>query len=387
MINKSCAIYIHWPFCIKKCPYCDFNSHVMNIVDHDMWLISYKKEIEHFSYIIKGKYISSIFFGGGTPSLMEPSTIEAILQKISSYALIDKNTEITLEANPSSFEVEKFKQFKSAGINRISIGVQSLNNESLKFLGRAHDKNTAIYAVNKANQIFNRVSFDLIYARTSQTLKEWENELHEGMKLANGHISLYQLMIEKGTVFYKMFNEGNLTIPKSDLAADMYELTNEYLKSLSYEQYEISNYCKIGQECLHNLTYWNYETYLGIGPGAHSRIIENSKSRAIMMKHNPSSWLEMVNDIGHSTQSDHILTKDEMVTEIIMMGLRINNGISIKRLEQKTSLKLEEILNMRIINEYQEADLLIINDDIIKLTDKGLMLHNYIVARIIKPNI
>ncbi|MGI4753437.1 MAG: radical SAM family heme chaperone HemW [Janthinobacterium lividum] len=378
------SIYIHWPFCLSKCPYCDFNSHIANSIDDNNWLKSYEKEIEYFKDIIQNKYIKSIFFGGGTPSLMNPKIVEEIINKISELARIDKQTEITLEANPTSFETEKFKAFKAAGINRVSIGVQSLREDDLKKLGRTHDSLQAIKTIESANKIFSRVSFDLIYARSGQELKDWQQELKQAMELVTGHISLYQLTIEKGTPFYKLFHDGNLILPSSDIAAEMYEWTNDYLESQNYFRYEISNYAKKGQECTHNLTYWNYNDYLGIGPGAHSRVIENPSSvSAIMMWHKPEKWLEAVNNKNNGIQTNSKLTKQEIIEEILMMGLRLKKGINISALEQKIDAKLENILDISSLNHYQELDLIRLDDNIY-LTYKGLMLHSYIVPRLLQ---
>ncbi|MCX4083366.1 radical SAM family heme chaperone HemW [Rickettsia hoogstraalii] len=377
------SIYIHWPFCLSKCPYCDFNSHVASTIDHHQWLKSYETEIEYFKDIIQNKYIKSIFFGGGTPSLMNPVIVEGIINKISNLAIIDNQTEITLETNPTSFETEKFKAFKSAGINRVSIGVQSLKEDDLKKLGRTHDALQAIKTIEAANSIFPRVSFDLIYARSGQKLKDWQEELKQAMQLANGHISLYQLTIEKGTPFYKLFKEGNLILPHSDAAAEMYEWTNHYLESKKYFRYEISNYALANQECLHNLTYWNYNNYLGIGPGAHSRIIDTSSSvLAIMMWHKPEKWLDSVNTKNVGIQTNTKLTYQEIIEETLMMGLRLSKGINISTLEQKLNTKLENILDMNNLKHYQALDLIKINENIY-LTDKGFMLHSYIVPRLI----
>ena len=377
------SIYIHWPFCLSKCPYCDFNSHVASTIDHNQWLKSYETEIEYFKDIIQNKYIKSIFFGGGTPSLMNPVIVEGIINKISNLAIIDNQTEITLETNPISFETEKFKAFKAAGINRVSIGVQSLKEDDLKKLGRTHDCMQAIKTIKAANTIFLRVSFDLIYARSGQTLKDWQEELKQAMQLATSHISLYQLTIEKGTPFYKLFKEGNLILPHSDAAAEMYEWTNHYLESKKYFRYEISNYAMIGHECLHNLTYWNYNSYLGIGPGAHSRIIESSSSvSAIMMWHKPEKWLDSVKTKNVGIQTNTKLTYQEIIEEMLMMGLRLSKGINISTLEQKLNTKLENILDMNNLKHYQALDLIRLDENIY-LTDKGLMLHSYIVPRLI----
>ncbi|QCS23949.1 coproporphyrinogen III oxidase [Rickettsia parkeri] len=383
VMANDLSIYIHWPFCLSKCPYCDFNSHVASTIDHNQWLKSYETEIEYFKDIIQNKYIKSIFFGGGTPSLMNPVIVEGIINKISNLAIIDDQTEITLETNPTSFETEKFKAFKAAGINRISIGVQSLKEDDLKKLGRTHDCMQAIKTIEVANTIFLRVSFDLIYARSGQTLKDWQEELKQAMQLATSHISLYQLTIEKGTPCYKLFKEGNLILPHSDAAAEMYEWTNHYLESKKYFRYEISNYAMIGYECLHNLTYWNYNSYLGIGPGAHSRIIESSSSvSAIMMWHKPEKWLDAVKTKNVGIQTNTKLTHQEIIEEMLMMGLRLSKGINISTLEQKLNTKLENILDMNNLKHYQALDLIRLDANIY-LTDKGLMLYSYIVPRLI----
>jgi len=216
------SVYIHWPFCLSLCPYCDFNSHIASTIDHDLWLNAYKQEINYFKEKLSGRQIQSIFFGGGTPSLMRPKTVKSIIDLLSNIGLISSTTEITLEANPTSYETEKFKEFKSAGINRVSIGVQSLKPEALEVLGRKHSKDEAISAIKSASKIFDRYSFDLIYAIPNQTLEDWKNELSNALELANGHISLYQLTIEKGTPFYQIFKSGQMQLPSNDSSANMY---------------------------------------------------------------------------------------------------------------------------------------------------------------------
>lgn len=377
------SIYIHWPFCLSKCPYCDFNSHVSEKVEHDIWLKSYERELEYFKDHINNKYIKSIFFGGGTPSLMKPYVVDGIIQKIASLGTVDKQTEITLETNPTSFEASKFQDFKVAGVNRISIGVQSLVEEDLKALGRQHDKKQAIQTIEKANSLFERVSFDLIYARSNQALDNWQKELIEAMQMASGHISLYQLTIEKGTLFYKLFNEGNLVIPESDLAADMYEWTNSYLKSKGYNRYEISNYATPNNECRHNLAYWQYDNYLGIGPGAHSRINIANNLHSIMMWHKPDKWLQTVNDLGVGAQNINQLSKAEMIEEMLMMGLRLEKGINVDIMQKRIGKKLSEILDTDKVDYYQKLGLVAKNiDNNLRLTSKGLMMHSYIVPRL-----
>ena len=273
-VNKSLfvypvSIYIHWPFCLSLCPYCDFNSHLSDSIDYAMWLHAYQTEIDYFANKIKGKSVRSIFFGGGTPSLMKPDIVAGIIQKIAGLAEISEFTEITMEANPTSYETQKFREFKVAGINRVSIGVQSFQQKGLEILGRKHSVREAICAIESAASLFDKYSFDLIYATPNQDLAQWQGELKFALSLAGGHISLYQLTIEKGTPFYRLFRDGKLPLPSNDIAANMYEWTSRYLQEQNYGRYEISNYATNGQECIHNLCYWNYDEYIGIGPRVH----------------------------------------------------------------------------------------------------------------------
>jgi putative oxygen-independent coproporphyrinogen III oxidase len=313
--------------------------------------------------------------------------VEGIINKLALLGIMDDKTEVTLEANPTSFEIEKFKAFNKAGVNRVSIGVQSLNNEDLKFLGRKHDAGEAIKAIEVARLIFPRISFDLIYARTNQTLQNWQKELTEAMNLASGHISLYQLTIEKGTAFFKLFQEGELIIPDQDRAADMYNWTNSYLESKNYSRYEISNYATPQNESIHNLTYWNYNNYLGIGPGAHSRIAECSGgrtiTRSIMMWHRPDKWLQSIQEEGNAIQIDHILSSQEAIEEFFMMGLRLQHGINLDSIKRFDGLKLFDMIDQKVADHYVSLQLLDYSDNNIRLTGKGLMLHNYLVPRLL----
>ncbi len=380
---KPISIYIHWPFCLSLCPYCDFNSHLSDKIDNQIWINAYKKEIDYFVNKIKNRSIKSIFFGGGTPSLMNPGIVSEIIQKLSKIGNISTNTEITLEANPSSYETEKFQEFKSAGVNRVSIGVQSLQEEQLKILGRKHSVQEAIKAIESASNIFDRYSFDLIYSIPNQNLSEWEKELKFALSFANGHISLYQLTIEKGTPFYKLFRDGKLLLPSNDIAANMYELTNSYLKENQYKRYEISNYAIKNQESIHNLCYWNYDEYIGIGPGAHSRLHESDNIKAIVMLHKPEKWLESVAEYGHGLQSNIDLQRQEIIEEVLMMGTRLESGILQEKFIQITKSNFKDNLNLKTTNHYVKQGLVEINDKYLRLTNKGLMLHNYLVPRML----
>jgi putative oxygen-independent coproporphyrinogen III oxidase len=378
---KKIAIYIHWPFCLSKCPYCDFNSHVSDSIDIEAWEEAYMKEIESYSHKIQNRNISSIFFGGGTPSLMPAKLVEKIINKLASFGKITTETEITLEANPTSVEAQKFIDFKSAAINRISIGVQSLRAGDLKFLGREHNVTEAISAIELARKTFDRYSFDLIYARPGQSLKAWQEELKDTMKIAGGHISLYQLTIEKGTPFFKKHSTGDFILPDNDVAADMYNFTNEHLSDNGYNLYEISNYAKKGEECRHNLSYWHYDEYIGIGPGAHSRIQDNGV-KAVMNIHAPSKWLEAVKMNGSGIQKNEPLTKQEITEEILMMGLRLKAGINDKRLCELTHSLFKDVINQDNLKQYIELGFVDFTNNHLKLTDKGLLMHSYIVPRL-----
>lgn len=329
---------------------------------------------------IKGKKITSVFFGGGTPSLMSPAIISEILDFLAKNCRFEANIEVTLEANPTSVESSKFENFKSAGINRLSVGVQSFIETDLKALGRKHNADEAIRAINIAAENFDNYSFDLIYARPHQTLESWKQEIEFALSLAPKHISLYQLTIEKGTPFFKLFRDGSLKLPDNELAADMYDLTNEITQAHDYHRYEISNYARPGFECEHNLNYWNYGNYLGIGPGAHSRI----NGKAIMMTHNPKNWLSQIEKIGHGIQTEINLTENELISEIIMMGLRLSKGISLENFKNKTGKNFTESVNPNYLNTLLQNNLAENKENFFRLLPNGLNLHNYILARLLE---
>jgi putative oxygen-independent coproporphyrinogen III oxidase len=377
------SVYIHWPYCLSLCPYCDFNSHVANTINHKQWLDAYLLELDHFAQNLKNKEIKSIFFGGGTPSLMEPFVTEAIINKIASLGHLSDFCEITLEANPTSFETEKFKQFKSSGINRVSLGVQSFIEKDLKTLGRTHSSGDAINAIESAGKIFDRYSFDLIYARPHQAIESWQNELKFAMQLAQDHISLYQLTIEKGTPFFNLFRSNELILPSNDLAAELYEWTNFFLKQHNYNRYEISNYARQGFECVHNLCYWNYREYIGIGPGAHSRIHNGSKVFGVMTYHKPDKWLESVSIHGHGVQNNIQLSKSEAIEEMLMMGTRLSAGISEKDLTKLLEVNFNEILNQDALKVFIDNGFVSLANGILKLSDNGLLMHSYLISRLI----
>lgn len=370
------ALYIHWPFCKSKCPYCDFNSHTRDSIDNQEWQNSYLHQLQSHHEILQNKQITSIFFGGGTPSLMPPSMVSAIIDQIAKSSQLSKNCEITLETNPTSFEAEKFSAFKNAGINRVSIGVQSLYDEQLEFLGREHDSTQAIYAIETASKIFDNFSFDLIYARPKQTLKNWEEELLKALSYQPKHLSLYQLTIEKGTKFYTSYQQGEFTLPDETLASELYLLTNQLTSNAGYQAYEISNYAQHGYQSVHNLNYWKYNEYLGIGPGAHSRVIRNGKYTAITMQYNPEKWLK------HPIQQSLTLSPKEAANEYLIMGLRIAQGIDLDKLRQILQDELDRLLNLQTIRKLATQGFLIYNNSSLRITDQGKLVLNYIINQI-----
>ncbi len=383
-MKNNISIYIHWPFCKSLCPYCDFNSHIMNEIDETQWREAYLKEIEYFKREIIGKKVKSIFFGGGTPSLMPVKIISSILESINSISDIS-DAEITLEANPTSSDSKKFKAFKDVGINRLSLGIQSFLDNDLKFLGREHNSLEAKDVINLAAGIFDNFSFDLIYGRPNQTLKSWENELKEAINFGSPHISLYQLTIEKGTPFYKMHKNGEFILPSLDLSADLFELTSDILKSNNFGRYEISNYSKKGFASIHNLCYWHYDDYVGIGAGAHSRISNGNNKQSIMMLHRPDKWLESTFQNGNGIQKIEDLTLDQQIYEMVMMNLRIDSGIFEDKLFSKTGKKFDQIFSIDEILKLEKIHLLKYSKDIqnITLTENGMNLHSKITSQII----
>lgn len=365
--KDNISIYIHWPFCKAKCPYCDFNSHVSSQIDHELWRESYIKAIAHYTDVLASRKVQSIYFGGGTPSLMNTTIVKSILETINNISPLDSNTEITLEANPTSIEINKLEQFKEAGINRISIGIQSLQDHHLKFLGREHSAADAINALKVAKQIFSRHTFDLIYALPNQSMKEWETDLRKAMDLSGGHISLYQLTIEKGTPFFIRHKRGEFELPSQDAAAAMYELTDSVIEEYGYHSYEVSNYAKIGQESRHNLAYWRYQDYLGIGPGAHGRLTKDSIKYATQDYYNPDLWLEHVAKIGHGLQIFDPLDTDSILKEQLIMGLRLKEGIALSLVDQQ---KAQTLCENGLAN---------IKDDKFILTKSGMLVLNSIL--------
>ena len=337
------GVYVHWPFCKAKCPYCDFNSHVRHGgIDEGRFLAAYLSELDHFAPRAPGRAVSSIFFGGGTPSLMRPATVATILDAIADHWTVACDAEITLEANPTSVDSENFAGYALAGVNRLSLGVQALDDASLQELGRQHTAEEALAALTLAKQTFGRVTFDLIYAREGHTLIEWKEELTRALDHAGDHLSLYQLTIEDGTMFATRHAAGSLHVPNSAKASALYNLTQELTEAAGMPAYEISNHARAGSESRHNMLYWRGHDYAGIGAGAHARITEDGTKRALSTIKSPEDWLAQVEVQGHGLASDDALTPQEAAEEYLLMALRLAEGMDLIRLAAIDGRTLDE---------------------------------------------
>ncbi len=327
--NGGFGIYIHWPFCAAKCPYCDFNSHVARTIDHAAWRDAYLEEIRKAAEQTPGRIVHTVFFGGGTPSLMEPWVVADVIDAIREHWPTANDMEITLEANPGSVEAQRFADFRAGGVNRISMGIQALNDEDLRRLGRIHSADEARAAFDIARKTFDRISFDLIYGRQKQTLADWESELKQALTMAIDHLSLYQLTIEQGTAFGDRYNAGKLAgLPDEDRAADMFTLTRDICADFGMPAYEVSNHARDGAQSRHNLIYWRYGDYVGIGPGAHGRLTLNGQRFATEAPTNPKRWLEELRQLPNVA-----LTGEDQANEFLLMGLRLTDGVDLARFE------------------------------------------------------
>ncbi|WP_066609986.1 radical SAM family heme chaperone HemW [Bosea sp. PAMC 26642] len=337
------AVYVHWPFCLAKCPYCDFNSHVrLQQPDQARYIAAFRREIAHRAQLAPGRTVSSIFFGGGTPSLMEGRTVGAILDAIGEHWAVAPDVEVSLEANPTSVEAGRFRDFRSAGVNRVSLGVQALNDTDLKALGRMHSTQEALDAVAIARKYFERYSFDLIYARSvGQTPALWRAELELAISHAAEHLSLYQLTIEPDTAFERLFKAGKLAIPDHEAGAVLYEITQEITARHGLPVYEISNHARPGAECRHNLVYWRYGEYAGIGPGAHGRLVTTEGRMAQSTEKRPETWLARVEAEGHALVEDERLNAEAQGDEYLLMGLRLVEGIDPVKFRALSGRKLD----------------------------------------------
>jgi oxygen-independent coproporphyrinogen-3 oxidase len=337
------ALYIHWPFCLKKCPYCDFNSHVRDGVDHDLWREALLADLRHEAQRTAHEPLESIFFGGGTPSLMPPALVEALLKEAERLWGFAPGIEITLEANPSSVEASKFADLAKAGVNRVSLGLQALDDEALRFLGRLHNVDESLNALDTAQAHFARTTFDLIYARPEHTPESWHAELTRALAFGTGHLSLYQLTIEPGTRFATMVRQGQFTPLDDDLAADLFTLTRELTAKAGLPAYEISNHARAHEESRHNLAYWRYHDYAGIGPGAHGR----RGGMATVRHRKPENWLEAVAVTGHGLSEERPLGRSEQASEALLMGLRLAEGVNLAALSGRFGLTEPELIDAR----------------------------------------
>ena len=328
------ALYVHWPFCVSKCPYCDFNSHVRADVDQAAWRTALLADLAHEAAMLPGRTLGSIFFGGGTPSLMPPATVAAIIDAAARHWRVADEVEITLEANPSSVEAAKFADLAVAGVNRVSLGLQALDDATLAFLGRAHSVTEGLGALETAQAAFARLSFDLIYARPDQTPEAWDGELARALSFGTEHLSLYQLTIEPGTKFATLFQQGKLVPLDNDAAADMFESTRTRLSAAGLPAYEISNHARIGAESRHNLTYWRYGDYAGIGPGAHGR-----RDGVATVRHKkPENWLGALTRNGHGMVSEDVLPARDRAVEALLMGLRLREGVDLEQIAARSGI-------------------------------------------------
>jgi len=336
------GVYVHWPFCLSKCPYCDFNSHVRHAaIDEARFARAFASEIAATAARTPGRIVSTIFLGGGTPSLMQPGTVGSILDAIARHWNVAADAEVTLEANPTSVEAARFRGYRSAGVNRVSLGVQALDDRALAELGRLHSAREALDAVDIARTVFSRYSFDLIYARPQQTPQAWANELRQALAQAGEHLSLYQLTIEQDTPFAALHAAGKLAVPDDDTGRALYDTTQEVCAAHGLPAYEISNHARPGGECRHNLVYWRSHEYAGVGPGAHGRLTIDGDRHAIATEKRPESWVDCVETRGHGVIADDVLTREEMADEFLLMGLRLAEGIDTARYEALAGRSLD----------------------------------------------
>ncbi|QCE33750.1 coproporphyrinogen III oxidase [Acetobacteraceae bacterium] len=381
---SNLALYLHWPFCLSKCPYCDFNSHIQRNLSADAMgealIIELKNTLKR-AKLAGYTHISSLFFGGGTPSLMKPSLVEKLISlSLSALPHQEEMPEITLEANPTSSEKEKFKSFHEAGVNRLSLGIQSLNPTDLKTLGREHSVSEALQALEMARSVFDRVSFDLIYARSGQSVSAWEKELKEALSFKPNHLSLYQLTIESGTPYAALYKKKKISLPPDEQGAEMYELTENLLAEHQIFPYEISNYAQKGQESRHNLAYWHYQDYMGVGAGAHGRFRENGKTIASSCLKAPKFWMEHIQEKGNGIEEEFTLTQEEIIEEAILTGLRLCEGISFERFLERTGQNLLENLNQPFLKACIEEGFLTLSDTHLAPTMQGRLRLNAILG-------
>jgi oxygen-independent coproporphyrinogen-3 oxidase len=381
-MTSGFAVYVHWPFCRSKCPYCDFNSHVRERMDEAGWRQALLAELDHYAALTPGRTVTSVFFGGGTPSLMAPETAGAVLERIGKNWRLAPDAEVTLEANPNSAEAERFASFRGAGVNRLSIGVQALNDAALKFLGRGHNSGEARAAIAAASKIFERFSFDLIYARPGQTLAAWTAELREALAMAGDHLSVYQLTIEPGTAFHGAYARGDFKLPAPDDAVELFEATENILGTAGLSAYEISNHARPSGECRHNLIYWRYEDYVGVGPGAHGRLTLDGRKVATRQEKAPETWLAAVGRQGHATAEQREIPAGEAAEEALMMGLRLAEGIDATRFQRETGRDLDRALDAARLARMIEGGFVVREGSVLRATAQGRRVLNAVIAEL-----
>ena len=369
--DEPIALYIHWPFCLAKCPYCDFNSHVRDRIDQPRFAAALRRELAWEAARLGRRPLASIFFGGGTPSLMDPATVAALIADATAFFPPLPDVEITLEANPTSVEAGRFAAYRQAGVNRVSLGVQSLDDTDLARLGRQHNVGQALAALDLARDIFPRLSFDLIYARPGQTLAAWRGELRQALARAADHLSLYQLTIEPGTVYEGMHRRGEIALPEDDLAAALYDATAEEAARFGLAPYEVSNYARPGAESRHNLAYWRYRDYAGIGPGAHGRVTLGGALHATRRHRAPEPWAERVERLGHGTTHEDPVSSEERAREMLLMGLRLTEGIDAARFAARTGIALDDAIDPDILAQALDADYLVRTATHLAATSEG----------------
>ena len=377
--DGTLALYIHWPFCVSKCPYCDFNSHVRDTVDQAAWRAALLKDLAYEAAQLPGRRLTSIFFGGGTPSLMPPETVAALIDAAADHWTVADDIEITLEANPSSVEAARFGDLAQAGVNRVSLGLQALDDAALAYLGRAHDVREGLAALDTAQSTFARVSFDLIYARPDQKPTDWEAELARALSFGTEHISLYQLTIEPGTQFAARYAKGELPTLDPDLAADLFEQTRAQTCAAGLPAYEISNHARPGAESRHNLTYWRYGCYAGIGPGAHGR----RDGMATVRRKKPENWLTRVDANGHGIEQEELLPPAARAQEALLMGLRIAEGVDLERIAAMSGIPSVNLIDRAAADRLIGQQLLVRQGRNLRVTEAGMLLLDAILAEIV----
>ncbi|MBS0988286.1 coproporphyrinogen III oxidase [Acetobacter okinawensis] len=383
MQNEPLALYIHWPFCLAKCPYCDFNSHVRDTIPQARFAKALRAELAHDAARLGRRKLTSIFFGGGTPSLMAPETVAALIEDAKALFDAAPELEITLEANPTSVEAGRLHQFRQAGVNRVSLGIQALDDRALAFLGREHSAAQARAALETARGLFPRLTFDLIYARPEQSLGAWREELTTALQLADDHLSLYQLTIEPGTRFEALYRKGAFTLPDDDTAATLYEATADLTQAHGMAAYEVSNYARPGSESQHNLTYWRYADYLGIGPGAHGRLSFGNALVATRRHRAPEPWAERVERAGTGQTQEEELTPHDRAQEMLLMGLRVYEGINLSRFYARTGIRLEDAVDQSVLAQALQEGYLNLSAQTLRATPEGRLRLEALLAALV----